>query len=112
MSSTSSDPQEKAASQVRIDLLGTVFSIQTDESPEYMDDLVSELRVRMSRLSTATHVSDPLKLSILAGIVLLDELRHAKAAGEGKEGRANDEGEMAASSLLASLDKRLFEAGL
>jgi cell division protein ZapA (FtsZ GTPase activity inhibitor) len=112
LSSTSSEPRENPASQVRIDLLGTVFSIQTDESPEYMDDLVSELRLRISRLSTATRVNDPLKLSILAGIVLLDELRRARSASEDSTGKGNDEGDMAASSLLASLDKRLFEAGL
>ncbi len=76
-----------------------------------MDDLVSELRLRMSRLSTATRVTDPLKLSILAGIVLLDELRRAKSASEEAAGKGS-EGDMAASSLLASLDKRLFEAGL
>lgn len=93
---------------VQIDLLGTSFSIQTDESPAYIDDLVSELRIRMSKLSTSTRVADPLKLSILSGIVLLDELRHSGKDAE--SGQADQE--RVASSLLASLDKRLDEAGL
>lgn len=111
MNSTSSENPGREPSPVRIDLLGTAFTIQTDESPDYMNDLVSELRIRMSKLSTATRVTDPLKLSILAGIVLLDELRHAKDS-DNMAGSPGDEGETAASSLLASLDKRLFEAGL
>lgn len=111
MNSTSSDTKRGTASPVRIDLLGTAFTIQTDESPDYIQELVSELRVRMSRLSDATKVADPLKLSILAGIVLLDEARHARSTAK-REGNSADDGDTVASSLLASLDKRLHEAGL
>lgn len=59
---------------VTIKVLGASFSIQTDESREYMDSLLSELERRLLSLSEATKVSDPLKLSILASITLLDDL--------------------------------------
>jgi cell division protein ZapA (FtsZ GTPase activity inhibitor) len=59
---------------VTIQVLGASFSIQTDESREYMEALLSELERRLDALSSATKVSDPLKLSILANITLLDEL--------------------------------------
>ena len=59
---------------VTIKVLGASFSIQTDESREYMEALLSELERRLESLSSATRVSDPLKLSILANITFLDEL--------------------------------------
>ena len=46
---------------VTIKVLGASFSIQTDESREYMDSLLSELERRLESLSSATRVSDPLK---------------------------------------------------
>ncbi len=59
---------------VTIEVLGASFSIQTDESREYMEALLSELERRLETLRGATRVSDPLKLSILANITLLDEI--------------------------------------
>ena len=59
---------------VTIDILGASFSIQTDESREYMEALLSELERRLQSLGKVTKVSDPLKLSILANITLLDEI--------------------------------------
>jgi cell division protein ZapA (FtsZ GTPase activity inhibitor) len=59
---------------VTIKVLGASFSIQTDESREYMESLISELERRLESLASATRVSDPLKLSILASITLLDDL--------------------------------------
>ncbi len=55
-------------------------------------------------------MSDPLKLAILAGIVMLDELRHKPAVEPELPQPAP--GDMEAIDLLESLDKRLFEAGL
>jgi len=63
---------------VKIDLLGCSFSIQTDESKEYMETILAELEHRIEKLRESTKVSDPLKLSILANITLLDELAGAR----------------------------------
>lgn len=99
---SSETPAVHKPSTVLIDLLGTSFSISTDESPEYMESLIADLRQRMTRLSGATKVTDPLRLSILTGIVLLDELKRSGVVEE----------EKAAESLFASLNRRLHEAGL
>ena len=67
-----------------VDLIGPVFAIQTDESLDYMQSLVSRLRDRMAVIKTSAKVSDPLKLSILLCITLMDELvrERAKAGGD------------------------------
>jgi cell division protein ZapA (FtsZ GTPase activity inhibitor) len=93
---------------VTIEVLGASFSIQTDESREYMEAILSELERRLEGLSKATHVSDPLKLSILANITLLDEiaaLRKESGVPDGEElGRLADR-------LIGRLDMGLAESG-
>jgi cell division protein ZapA (FtsZ GTPase activity inhibitor) len=93
---------------VIIEILGASFSIQTDESREYMEAILSELQRRLETLSKATHVTDPLKLSILANITLLDEitaLRRESGAIDGEDlGRI-------AERLIGKLDEGLSLEG-
>jgi cell division protein ZapA (FtsZ GTPase activity inhibitor) len=89
---------------VTIEVLGASFSIQTDESREYMEALLSELERRLEALGKATHVSDPLKLSILANITLLDELASARRDSGAVDGE--DLGRLA-DRLICRLDEGL-----
>ena len=91
---------------VTIKVLGASFSIQTDESREYMEALLSELERRLESLSSATKVSDPLKLSILANITLLDELTAMRRQGGNVGGE--DLGRLA-DRLIGMLDEGLAE---
>jgi len=93
---------------VTIKVLGASFSIQTDESREYMEALLSELERRLESLSSATKVSDPLKLSILANITLLDELAAQRKQGGNIGGE--DLGRLA-DRLIGLLDEGLAEGG-
>lgn len=107
MSSTYSEHGSAGPSQlVQIDLLGVNFSIRTDESPDYIRSLVMELKERYARLTAGGKVVDPLKLAILTNILTLDEMRR----GGSPKGEPSRDYE--ATSLLASLDKRLGELGL
>lgn len=97
-----------AVQLIDIDLLGSSFSIQTDESREYMEALVAELERRLEALKASTRVADPLKLSILANITLLDELAAArKRAGSPAGDPASDELGRLADRLIGSLDESL-----
>lgn len=84
---------------VNIELLGASFAVQTDESSEYIEKLVAKLRERLDGLRFSTHVQDPLKLSILASITILDELARAN---EGFGPRRSDAGAMRASEPLGA----------
>lgn len=102
-----------------VDLLGPVFAIQTDESLDYMQSLVLRLRERVASLKGSTRVSDPLRLSVLLNITLMDELQRAReraAAGEGASGPAGGPGRAEetdfaaiAARLIADLDRSLEE---
>lgn len=90
---------------ISIEVLGASFSVQTDETREYMETLLAELERRLDALRKATKVADPLKLAILANITLLDEL--ARARRETGEGQASEELGRLAERLIGRLDEGL-----
>lgn len=78
--------------KIQIDILGTSFSAQTSEDDAYLKKLLSYYTKITDAIKTSAGVSDPIKVSILAGIALVDELYKEKeknailsrAAGEDK----------------------------
>lgn len=59
---------------MRIELLGTVFHLETDQDPEYLADCVDYLRTKLQEVESSITTSDPLKLAILAALLAIDEL--------------------------------------
>ncbi len=92
-----------------VDLIGPTFAIHTDESLDYMQSLVARLRDRLGSIKASTKVSDPLKLTILLCVTLMDELvRERSRGGEGKlEAVREEEFSALAARLIADLDKSL-----
>ncbi len=60
--------------QLRIDILGTSFSIQSEEKSEYLKALYEYLKKKISETKLGSQVTDPLKLSILTCLNCIDEL--------------------------------------
>lgn len=88
-----------------IEILGVALTIRTDENPEYIQGLVAELKERLSRVSSQMKIADPLKLSLVTALLVLDELRR-------DDGDTADLEDTEADSLMDDLDKRLGELGL
>lgn len=59
---------------MRIELLGASFQIQSDESPEYIEQLLEHFRSRVEQIEQTVATGDPLKKSILAALLVTDEL--------------------------------------
>ncbi len=111
MSSTYSESKGQEASKapaqvIPIEILGVSFTIRTDEDPDYIHGLVDELKKRLSAVSSQMKIVDPLKLSLVTGLLALDEIHRDKNQ---KESLSK---EYEASSLLNDLDRRLGELGL
>ncbi len=97
---------------VNIDLLGTAFTVQTDESLDYMEGLIARIKERLENLRGSTRVSDPLKLSILLNITLVDELMRERSrlpSDPALPGAGDEEIERVARRLIADLDRSLGE---
>ena len=67
-----------AKGNLQIDLLGTSFAIQADEKPEYLNALYSHYKKTISQIENTSGLTEPLKVAIIAGILLADELYKEK----------------------------------
>ncbi len=64
--------------KLHIDLLGTSFSVQAKEDDLYLEKLLAYYEEITSTIQKSSGMAEPLKISILAGIALVDELYKSK----------------------------------
>lgn len=67
--------------QLKIDLLGTSFTIQADEDADYLRTVLAYLRKKIDVIQSAVAIDDPLKVSIIAAFELVDELFKERRRG-------------------------------
>ena len=93
---------------IPIRVLGTNFTIQTDEDPEHVSKLVAYATRKTEEIKTATGAQDPLRLSIIASIIITDELfkeRQNQSMPSESGGRI----ESLADNIIARIDAVLDE---
>jgi hypothetical protein len=66
-------------SDLRVDLLGTSFTIAVDEDAFYLKVLLDKYRRVIENAQKMTGIDDPLKTAILAGFLLCDEAEKLRA---------------------------------
>ena len=101
-----------AKGTLQIDLLGTSFSIKADEDTSYLEKILGYYKRIVNQIEAGGALTDPLKISILAGIMLSDELYKAKgrslkfqAALENNS--TDEEADRITKTLIEKLDKVL-----
>ena len=99
-----------AVSTFRVELLGTSFTVQTDATREHFDKLLGGLSGRFDAIRQATNVHDPLKLAILAGITMADDLE--RQAENPPVDEAAGEVARIAEQLIMRIDESLAPAAL
>ena len=97
-----------AKSDLRIDVLGTVITISTDEKQEYLDMLLVKFRDTIEKVRKISGLNDPLKLAVLTGFILCDDMEKALSS---KEKNSGGEAERLALALISRLDEILPEDG-
>jgi hypothetical protein len=65
-------------SNLHFNLLGTSFSITADEDGDYLENLLNRYRIILENTKNTTGVEEPLKLAILTGFLLCDEIEKMK----------------------------------
>lgn len=91
---------------MRIELLGTSFQIQSDERPEYIEQLLAHYNSRIERIEGSVATGDPLKKAILAALLVTDELFTERERGPVPDA---EEIEQITSRLLSQLDDTLAD---
>lgn len=94
-----------AGNLVQINLLGSRFSIQTDQDPDYLQKLLHNLSKRVSDIQTNLGLEDPLKVAILAGLFLEDDL--VKCRDEKQNREIQEEVEKLRLHMLKSIEETL-----
>ena len=88
---------------MRIELLGASFSVQTDEDPAYLAEVVGLFKQKVAEIQQSVSTHDPLKIAILAGILTADECMK----GERDSGKDGTEAGRITGMLIAELDEAL-----
>jgi cell division protein ZapA (FtsZ GTPase activity inhibitor) len=70
-----------------INALGTSFSITAGEDPAYLDEVLTQYQVAVANTQGISGMKDPLKVAILTGFLLCDEINKIKL--QVKEEQAN-----------------------
>ena len=89
----------------KINLLGSSFSVQTNEDPEYINRILSYLEQEINKAQSSFNIKEPLKISLLTCINLIDELFREQNSAE----RDKAEAEAFAQRLISSLDAAMTE---
>jgi cell division protein ZapA (FtsZ GTPase activity inhibitor) len=88
-------------SDLRLDLLGTSFSITADEDPAYLREILERYRTAVADAQKNMGLKDPLKTAILTGFLLCDEVHKLRSRG------GDDETERLTLNLIARIDEAL-----
>jgi cell division protein ZapA (FtsZ GTPase activity inhibitor) len=87
-----------------IEILGTELRVNTDEDPRYLSRLIEYLKEKTDEVRGSTRIEDPLKVSILTSLFLIDELyKEQSGAGE----RPPEEAGELAQAMIRKLDATL-----
>ena len=90
-----------------VNLLGTSFVIRSTDSPDHLQKVLDYLTLKLDEIKTSVSISDPLKIALLTGLNIADELVKIRESGLMEQ---NTE-EIAAitSNLIEVIDRRLGE---
>jgi cell division protein ZapA len=91
--------------QLKIDILGSSFVIQSDESPEHLARISSYLRSKVEEVKTRYSFADPLTVALLAALNVTDELIRER---EGRAPQVPHEIESVARRLIDTIDDELL----
>lgn len=98
---------------LNINILGTSFSIQAKENDAYLEELLLRYKKITDSIEQSTGLKDNLKISIMAGLSLCDELKQSlrnEISAEHKQKHTNNElfeAERITLKLIDHIDKAL-----
>ncbi len=79
---------------VKVNIFGSEYAIRGDANDVYIQTLAKYVDEKMKDIAQSTHLTSPLKISILAGINLADEVYRLRKQ-RGKASPAEDPAEFA-----------------
>jgi cell division protein ZapA (FtsZ GTPase activity inhibitor) len=90
---------------VQVKILGTAFSIRSDQDPGYINEIIQYIRGKTEEIQKSTASGDPLRVAVLAGMLITDELFQERRRDPGAPG--DTEASLQAVKLTAEIIERL-----
>jgi len=100
-----------AKSDLLIEILGTNFSISAEETPEYLNKLLDKYRRTIENVQQTTGLKDPLKIAVLTGFLLCDDLEKAGSAPGAVKNEEQGEAERLTQGMISRLNEIVKKAG-
>ncbi|MGA2764966.1 MAG: cell division protein ZapA [Spirochaetia bacterium] len=92
--------------QLRIDVLGASFVIQSEETTEHLNRLSAHVKSRIEDVRKRYPFAEPLTVAVLAALNIADEMFKIREGREPANG--TDEIESVAESLISRIDDDLL----
>jgi len=93
--------------QLKIDVLGTSFTIQSDESADHLARLSAYVKAKIEEVKSRYSFADPLMVSLLATLNIADELFKTREGREPQPSTA-EIGDLA-ERLISRIDEELLD---
>ena len=91
-----------------VQILGTTFSLKSTENLDYLREVVAYYEGKVEETRKGVSLQDPLKIAMLAGIVLADELLKERSRPAGNLSAPDaDEAERITRALIEKIDSIL-----
>ena len=73
-----------------LDILGTSFTITTDEDAEYLKKVLTQYKAAVKNTQNISGINEPLNIAILTGFLLCDEINKMKQQMDEIKEKADD----------------------
>ena len=88
---------------LRLDILGTSFTITAEEDEAYLNKVLFQYNAAVRNTQNISGIKDPLNIAVLTGFMLCDEINKIKQSIENESTEVRER----TMKLIASLDKAL-----
>jgi cell division protein ZapA (FtsZ GTPase activity inhibitor) len=100
-------PESKSAvnlQELMIEVLGTKFSITTNEDADFLDKVLAQYKVAIDNTRNISGMKDPLRIAILTGFLLCSEINKIKIQIEREQTGVEQELNRITRNLIDSID--------
>jgi len=108
-------PESKSAVALHdllIDVLGTKFSITTNEDPAFLDKVLVQYQAAIENTRNISGMKDPLKIAILTGFLLCAEINKLKTQIEKEQTGVEQELNRITRNLIDCIDHAMEQTSL
>jgi cell division protein ZapA (FtsZ GTPase activity inhibitor) len=102
--------QKNSPHDLKIQALGTSFSITAGEDPAYLNDVLAQYQAAVANTQAISGMKDPLKVAILTGFLLCDAINKLKRQIDNEQTNAEQELDRITQNLIDYIDQAMEES--